>query len=363
MIVWFNCKITDQRLNPATIIRYGLKDDNRFDVARYSFASFAPLIPLVSKFIFNLELADQHAGREAEMEAWIRQLFPEEKLSIHWYRCNHISQWKEIKQEIDLIDDDLIFPAANDDHIFMDSNIAIFKEALDTISKSENPFSVFMTSHWPESIRAVHYFNGQKQGNLVSYRIGNNDAIRVIKKEFFELYLKAAEGSDQLLFRTEHWNNIGLTENEIYVPTKEQFRHFDGYAHVGIGPDYTPPLEIPPGFFEGDIKIRYGFNDRVSGYVNINPTAASLYTEDKEHGTDYKWCLEDIPLFWKPFISEIAVAENVDQDLMKEARDTNVLLSSRQTINWPHFGVRFDESNFGPADWLNAHTLLLEFTD
>ena len=53
MIVWFNCKITDERLNPQNIIRYNLRDDNRFDVARYSFASFAPLEPLVSKFIFN----------------------------------------------------------------------------------------------------------------------------------------------------------------------------------------------------------------------------------------------------------------------------------------------------------------------
>ena len=56
MIVWFNCKITDNRLNPENIERYNLRNDNRFDVARYSFASFAPLAPLVSKFIFNLEL-------------------------------------------------------------------------------------------------------------------------------------------------------------------------------------------------------------------------------------------------------------------------------------------------------------------
>ena len=56
MIIWFNCKITDVRLNPQSIVRYNLRNDNRFDVARYSFASFAPLEPLTTKFIFNLEM-------------------------------------------------------------------------------------------------------------------------------------------------------------------------------------------------------------------------------------------------------------------------------------------------------------------
>lgn len=364
MIVWFNCKITDVRLNPGSVIRYSLRDDNRFDVARYSFASFAALEPLVSKFIFNLELADQHAGREAEMEAWLKSLFPVDKLSLHWYRCNNITQWKEIKQEIDAIDDDLIFPAGNEDHIFMDSNIDVFEEALNTIRASENPYSVLMTSHWPESIRAVHHFKGEKQGNLVSYKIGNNDAIRVMKKQFFDWYVNIAEGStDQMLFRTEHWNNIQLPENLIFVPTKEQFRHFDGYAHVGIGPSYTPPLEIPPGFFDRNVRIRYGFSDRDETAVNINPAAESLRTEDPVNGTDYKWCLGDIPAFWKPFLKETSVATDIDELSLNEARDTNLLLTSRQHFNWPHFGISFNEQNYSPASWLNPHTVSVEFAD
>jgi hypothetical protein len=363
MIVWFNCKITDVRLNPGSVVRYGLKDDNRFDIARYSFASFAPLEPLVSKFIFNLELADQHAGREAEMEAWLTKLFPAEKLSIHWYRCNDISQWKEIKEEIDAIDDDLIFPAGNEDHIFMDSDISIFKEALDSVSQSYNPQTVLMTSHWPESIRAVKQFNGVKQGNLVSYKIGNNDAIRVMKKKFFDWYVEVAEGSKQLMFRTEHWNNIYLPENDILVTTKEQFRHFDGYAHVGIGASYTPPLEIPPGFFDEGITVRYGFDNVDPNCVNINPQAEFLKTEDAANGVDYKWCVEDIPAFWHPFIKEIITAPSVDESAMKEARDVNLLLTSRQHFNWPHFNLSFNESNYPPVNWLNPHMLSIEFTD
>jgi len=60
------------------------------------------------------------------------------------------------------------------------------------------------------------------------------------------------------------------------VPTKEQFRHFDGYAHVGIGADYAPPLEIPPGFFEQSITIKYGFdeNDATNEVLGANSSSS-----------------------------------------------------------------------------------------
>ena len=357
MIIWFNCKITDQRLNPQSIIRYNLRDDNRFDIAKYSFASFAPLEPLTSKFIFNLELADSHSGRQEEMETWLRGIFPADKLSIHWYRANNIAQWQEIKQEIDQIGDDLIFPAGNEDHIFLDSNIEVFKRGLELIKQDPYPYATLMTSHYPESIRAAHYFKGTPSscGNYVSYEMVNNDAIRVIKKEYFEWYLDTAKNSNALLFRTEHWNNIGILSNKLYVPTKEQFRHFDGYAHVQVGADTCPPLEIPAGFFDG-MTIRYGHNDRQSDAVNINPMAEQLYTVDHEKGADYRYTLDELPLFWKPYIKQTDISPDIDQSKMNQAYDTHLLQMTRVNVNWFHVGARFNESNYPPASWINNHT-------
>ena len=360
MIVWFNCKISDIRPNPQP--RYHLRNDNRFDIARYSFASFVPLLPLISKIVFNLEMADGHSHQQAEMEEWLLKIFPKDKLIINWYRCNNIAQWREMQSLFNEIDDDLIFPAGNEDHIFMDSNIEVFKEALISINESRDPGATLMTSHWPESIRAVTHFNGVKLGNLVSYSIGNNDAIRVMKKEFFNWYIDQVKNLDMFIFRTEHWNAIGLPNNLIHVPTKEQFRHFDGYAHVNIGPDYAPPLDIPVGFFESAITVKYGFADRDPDCVNINPMSDTLYAADGA-GTDYKWCLADIPVFWKSYIKEIIVAPNIDEAAMKEARDINVLTTSRLHFDWSHIGVRFDESNYPPVDWMNPHMLLAEFSD
>ena len=358
MIVWFNCKISDIRLNPQP--RHNLRNDNRFDIARYSFASFAPLVPLVSKFIFNLEMADGHAGQEAEMEAWLRKVLPEDKLVLNWYRCNTPAQWNEVREQINSIDDDLVFPAGNEDHIFMDSNIAVFTELLDMVKQDPSDRAVAMTSHWPECIRAAYHFNGAKKGNSVSHTIGNNDALRVMKKGFFNWYVDQLRNPNMFVFRTEHWNAITLPDNIMYVPTKEQFRHFDGYAHVGIRADYAPPLEIPPGFFDANVTVKYGFIEHSIDCVNINPTVDTLYAEDGL-GTDYKICPEDIPAFWK--IKQIITSPNIDQVSLREARDVNLLLMSRLHFSWPHFGVQFNEENYPPVEWLNPHMLVTSFTN
>ena len=362
MIVWFNCKISDIRPNPQP--RYHLRDDNRFDIARYSFASFVPLLPLISKIVFNLEMADGHSHQQAEMESWLRKIFPEDKLIINWYRCNNITQWREMQAVFTEINDDLIFPAGNEDHIFMDNNLNVLTKCLHDISLSESINDSFMTSHWPENIRAAHHFTDTHSDirPWVRYPTGNNDAIRIMKKEFFDWYIDQVKNPDMFIFRTEQWNAIVLPENLLYVPTKEQFRHFDGYAHVNIGPDYAPPLEIPPGFFEEGITIKYGFDEHDPDCVNINPQTENLYAADGQ-GTDYKWCVEDIPAFWKPYIKEIITAPSINESVMKEARDINLLTISRLHFEWPHFGINFDQSNYPPAVWLNPHMLLAEFSD
>lgn len=360
MIVWFNCKISDIRPNPQP--RFHLRNDNRFDIARYSFASFVPLAPLVTKFIFNLEMADGHAHQQQEMEDWLHKIFPSDKLSLHWHRCNNISQWREVQEEINATGDQYVFPAGNEDHIFMDSSIDVFRNTHKQMANDGNQSAAIMTSHWPESIRAAAHFDGIHASPSVKYTIGNNDALRVMKKVFFDWYLDQVNDPAAFIFRTEHWNSVILPQNTLYIPTKEQFRHFDGYAHVGIGPDYVPPLEIPPGFFQDGITIRYGFADRDPNCVNINPMSETLYAADGV-GADYKFTLADIPAFWKPFIKDIIIAPDIDDNAMAQARDTYMLETSRLTFNWPHMNVSFNDTNYPPVDWINPHTLVSEFRD
>lgn len=362
MIIWFNCKITDIRPNPQP--RHNLRNDNRFDIARYSFASYAPLEPLVSKFIFNLEMADGHAGQEAEMEAWLRGIFPEDKLILRWYRCNSPAQWKEVQALMDEIGDDIVYPAGNEDHIFMDSNIDMMTKGIELLKQSSSINTVIGVSHYPEAVRSAYYYNRYQtpQADYVSLESGNNDSIRIMKRAFLDWYVDQIKDPNMFVFRTEQWNSIVLPTNNILVSTKEQFRHFDGYAHVHVSPDIAPPLEIPPGFFEKSMTIKYGFTERDPGCVNINPCAEHLYAADPT-GTDYKFTLEDIPAFWHPYIKEIVVADNVDHQALTEARDKHYIDLTRIEINWHHVGVRFDKTNEPPLQWIQPHMIVTEFVE
>ena len=103
------------------------------------------------------------------------------------------------------------------------------------------------------------------------------------------------------------------------------------------------------------MTIRYGFDDYQEGAVNINPAAEKLHTEDPA-GTDYKLVLDELPLFWKPYIREIVQAPGLDEDKMNQAYDLHLLEKTRVRINWHHVGALFDESNWPDPKCINNHT-------
>ena len=96
----------------------------------------------------------------------------------------------------------------------------------------------------------------------------------------------------------------------VIVPKEECCRHYDAYMHTSfvvkdfISASRVPPLFIPDGFFEGKIKIRYGFDHYDQSYVNINPSKEK-YIFDSPEGTDLAVPLEKIPAFWKKRIAEV----------------------------------------------------------
>ena len=352
MIIWFNLKITDQRMNNWP--RYNLRTPNRFDTTKYAIASYAALEPLVSMFMFNMEMADEHAGRENEMAEWINSLIPANKVRMQWFRCNHISQWRDIRNEISIIDDDLIYPAGSEDHIFMDSNLKVISKGLEILNQDEDPFAALVTSHFPESIRNVaHYGQLHESSNDYAYYYRyDNDSIRIMKKSQFSWYVDQVN-DDRLIFRTEAWHSFARPYNKMLTPTKELFRHFDGYSHVYPAVDCeAPPLEIPPNFFTG-MTIRYGFDDRDPNSVNINPTKL-FYINDTSNGTDYKFLLEDIPIFWKPFIKEIVVAPNINDKLMKIARNQHYFDMTQIKIDWTT-----EQTKKVPLEWVVHHFINL----
>lgn len=348
MIIFINCKITDvKRPGSPMYFRGHLDHFSRLDIAKYSFASLAPLSSFVSKFVFYLDMADGFCHKQAEMESWLKQSLPNDKLSFHWYRCNNIHQWREANKEFEKINDSIIFPLGNDDHVFLDSNTVVFKQGLGLIVKDDDPYAVLMTSHYPEFMSYAADNNATlcPGGNYVVYKAQNWDAIRVMKKPFFDYHLSIINDNRQV-FRTEDWYHSPYPANKIYAPTKEQFRHFDGYSHVGIGPAVVPALDIPVGFFDKNMHIRYGYTDIDKSAVNINPNSENLKAHDLLNGVDLKLSLNDIPEFWKPYINNISINNMLRQQETIHNRNSHL----HAMLN--HFG-----GNMRPSSWIENHLL------
>ena len=118
-----------------------------------------------------------------------------------------------------------------------------------------------------------------------------------------------------------------------------------------IGPMAGPPLggflvtyaswhwifliNIPIGFFENNIKIRYGYDDYKEGWTNINPKTINYYAYDTT-GTDYKFTLNDLPLIWKDKISVIDSNIKTDGDEMIQHRLKSIF---DMVVTSPYFEV------------------------
>jgi hypothetical protein len=118
--------------------------------------------------------------------------------------------------------------------------------------------------------------------------------------------------------------NQPLPIQTMIIPYKELLRHFDGYIHQKIGNQVCPSLSIPDGFFESQIKIRYGYDDRKDGWININPKSTYFFAEDTS-GADYKFTIEDIPYFWKDRIVEWDINSDINEEEMIQYKLYNVL--------------------------------------
>ena len=352
MIIWLNCKITDVRLTPIGN-KGNIKTDNRYDVAKYCLASLGVLSPLISKILFNITLCEPYTERKSEMEEWIRKQFPAEKIGrIVWKRCDNISEWREVQKELSEIDDDILYLPGQEDHIFMAPDIDLWKQGLDHMIKDPMDTAVFAVSHYPETLRNCFMRPHRycEEGNFVNCFPYDHEVSSsyIIKRELYNRYLDhhSKNTPNKSLFRLEDFT-INPAQS-LYLATRELNRHYDGYTHVHMDLNVCPPIDIPVGFFDNNIVIRYGFNDRDPACVNINPAKQNLYSVDI-NGTDYKWTLDDIPLFWKSHIKDIQIAPNIDHDIMKEARNNYMLKLSRAAV-WGH-------SVPIPELWLSNHMI------
>jgi len=364
MIVLFNVKITDVRMGYPYTRGAWMPNPERLDVFKYCLASTAVLDPLVTKFAFYITLAPELFHRRAELDRYIHESFPEHKLHLVWSRNDLGNHWRKSCEEILSDPNEVVWLAANDDHIFIDNSLDMVHSAIQTLNADSDPNALVYYSHWPEQMRMSKHYNGEltADGNFIKFNWETFDGIMMLKAGRLKQYWERDYG-DALMFKPDYLAAYhGYTcPSNVYSPTKELVRHYEGYSHVGTGCDnIAPPLYIPPGFFENDLKIAVGFQERDDSWTNFNPASEWLYNFHP-NGTDYRWVEEDIPLFWKNRLGKITYSPDYNKDFMYQARDAAFLAATRVPIKC--FGIEFTHENHHPKEWFTKHLLSAKITN
>ena len=347
MVLILNVYLTDTSGNPYSGITRGiLPSYSKLDITKYSLASLA-VAYVWTKAIINVELdAKLYSEHDREeLKAFVEREFNGTELLYNNKRAVYQQEWKNLYKEINA---DLILLLCNHDHIFLDSSRKCLEQI---VNQKHDKYATIVMSHWPENIRwaksgyielnetTPRQLN--KDYSILDYGLSYKgiciDSLNIITKDLYYNWFFTGEWTEVPLPRVDGISgvypsiinirqrlNIPLPEQTIIIPLKEQMRHFDGYMHQRIGNNICPSLIIPEGFFDSKIKLRYGYEDRKEGWVNLNPKTENYRAADL-NGVEDKITLEDLPLMWQNRVAEIDNSPYIIEEEMIQYRLKAVL--------------------------------------
>lgn len=349
MVLIFNVYLTDSPGNPyVSLDRKLLKQYSKLDVTKYSLCSLAVACKW-TRVLVNIECDPAiYAQKDIDgLPNFVKGVFKDTDIVFSPIRVKYQNDWKNLHKQIN---SDFVFLLCNHDHIFLDSDTSYLNDMIAAARQQIDKHPTIMMSHWPELIRCAKsgYIDLSetyprqlnKKYEHASYGITQEgvyvESFNIITKELYYNWFFTGNWPDVPLPRADglhgHTNLVSLREDlGIPLPTqvaitpyKEQLRHFDGYMHQRIDNNKCPSLDIPTGFFQSNIKIRYGYSDYKENWVNINPKKEN-YRAFNLDGTDYKTTMQDIPLFWNGRVSEVDINPEVNEEEMIQYRLYSVL--------------------------------------
>jgi hypothetical protein len=356
MILYFDNLITDIPLFPGVYSELdkirnsnsNYKFQDRFKVTLYALMSYAEIE--WSQVIVKYQLDPENKKQKKIFEKFVKKLWP--KAQIIYGRSDNLSKFRETAKLINSSKDEWIFYAGNNDHPIMASNYKLLEKCLKKAKELRKKYKYVSIkySHFPETL-------GMARNGTTIHDIGfpNSNIMEENEDLIVASFPREYFSADQILSKSlfNHWlfskdfpSKINLAtikridyvypffeknkrkNNVVILPKKEICAHFDGYSQSkGTGylvqASLRPPLFIPRGFFERDIKIAYGYDKPREGWVNINPLKEKYSFEDPENGTDLKITLKEIPLFWKERIAKIDINPKEDLKNLEHAAKKN----------------------------------------
>ena len=368
MILLINTFVTNERFAPLD--RGLLPLDSRADVFKYMLSSIEGIE--FSSIFINFELSEDLSFRKAEICQYIFEIHPSAKVLTR--RLKTLSEWRAFLSEEKILErEELIFYSGNDDHIFIDRDFSVFNRLvhLSNTLKNISKFVSMRISHFPEVISTSQA--ALLMDEFCSVFIGeiSIDSIGVFSPEILrEWFFVLSRDLDPSIIvrRTEDfphleqgWNLKGIN----IVPKRELFRHFDGYTHVGISVSDFPPLSIPKGYFQNNLRLYFGELDdhqielkKKEGWTYLC-AKSKHYESVNTFGATLKTTKKNIPAHWKDKITEqVGGDENLLSD--SRAEDINKFSDLVNSINFPReflantFAASFNNPNNLPRPFLRS---------
>ena len=311
----YQCKNIENALSSIRDTFTAYKWQKKIDVVRYTLASYANI--QWDKVIIRFECEDK--SEEDSFENFCAELFP--LATIERRRSATAFEYSEALKSLTVGDDAWIFFSPNNDHPFLGKPDDLQKYiCLTNEVASKNPDNdvALLYSHFTESILDNYptdpqwgYFGFRFKkvikDNELAYITRSNlaplDSIQVFRLGYLKKLFAQTQNKGRVIRLEDLEFCASVDHNMIQIhPKIELCRHYDGYFHLM---KYVPPLFIPDGFFEKTIKIRYGYDTCIEGWVSINPLSTWLTQE-----TNLPIVLDDIPYFWHDRITEVDINPN-----------------------------------------------------
>jgi hypothetical protein len=295
---------------------------SKLDVTKYTLLSYRALN--FNEIIIRYECED---GEDStEFNSFCQKYFRDAKIFNH--RSATASQYLDHLSQLSHLNNPWVFFSPNNDHTLI-GNPELVNSYLRLAEEVEFFYPSYVVSVFTSHF--VEYVNwespDQPRWGIGSKNkvIGETAIAKIVSRAegFFSPSIKILRLSTITKIFSET-NNVGrcirmedaldpphegpkLKELTIY-PKIELCRHFDGYFFENLP---THPLFIPDGFYESDIKIRFGFKDYKRGHVNINPYENISYLGGV---ADLQCLISEIPHFWKNRISEIDINDRFQDE-------------------------------------------------
>ena len=297
------------------------RHQNKLDVFKYTLTSYSYYNWSDVYIRYELEDSDDYE----ETNRFIKDLFPD--AIVENVRSSNQRGFLKAYTTLNKFEGEWYFYSPNNDHPFNTYDLSIMDTCLDKAKsfkgQYKNRISVFY-SHFDEFVHLPYpgnwfsdmYNSAEQPRSIVDddedcvsmlSTFGDNTGVQIVHKELFKHWFLSRNLGNARVIRPECVRNHFLTRDHLSImPKREICAHYDGQP--SLQPSTHPPLFLPDGFFEKDMKLRYGFDEYKQGAVNINPTAEKYSFEDNIFGTDLKKTLKELPFFWKDFTSNTEIS-------------------------------------------------------